>query len=68
MKMRKKAALAAVIFSAALNTACAVYGPPPEDWDREEKGTEIVSNDTKAQTEAETGADVSDETEGDESQ
>lgn len=66
MKMRKKAALAAVIFSAALNTACAVYGPPPEDWEPEENDTDIVSNDDTTQIEADTG--VSDNIKGDERQ
>lgn len=66
MKMRKKAALAAVIFSAALNVACGVYGPPPDGWEPEESDTDIVCNDDTAQTEIET--EVSDETEGDESQ
>lgn len=66
MKMRKKAALAAVIFSAALNTACAVYGPPAEDWEPEESDTDIVSNDDTTQIEVDTG--VSDNIKGDERQ
>lgn len=68
MKMRKKAALAAVIFSAALNTACEVYGPPQEDWESEESDTDIVCNDDTTQTKAETETDASDETKGDEQQ
>lgn len=31
MKLRKHTALAAVVFAAAMNTACGLYGPPPED-------------------------------------
>lgn len=66
MKIRKKAAIAAVIFSAALNTACQVYGPPQENWEPEESDTDIVCNDDTAQTETDT--DASDETKGDERQ
>ena len=31
MKLRKHAAIAAVSFMAAMNTACGLYGPPAED-------------------------------------
>lgn len=78
MKMKKKAALAAVLFSAAMNlSACydpndnindAAYGPPPETWEQEETDTELVSNDDNSQSEGETTSDVSEEPEGDEQQ
>ena len=71
MKMKKKAALAAVLFSAALNTACNLYGPPEsefEEWELEENDTEIVINDDTTQSEEETSPDTSEETEGDEQQ
>lgn len=68
MKMRKKAALAAVIFSAALNTACQVYGPPQENWEPEKNNTETVSSDGTERSESETETDASDETKGDERQ
>lgn len=68
MKMRKKAALAAVIFSAALNVACGVYGPPPDGWEPEKNNTETVSSDGTERSESETETDASDETKGDESQ
>ena len=69
MKMKKKAALAAVLFSAALNTACNLYGPPEfEEWEFEENDTEIVINDDTTQIEEETDPDTSEETEGDEQQ
>ena len=69
MKIKKKAALAAVLFSAALNTACNLYGPPEfEEWELEENDTEIVSNDDTEQSEEETDSDTSEEIEGDEQQ
>ena len=78
MKIKKKAALAAVAFAAAMNlSACydpndnindAAYGPPPETWEYEETNTEIVSNDDTTQSEEETSPDTSEETEGDEQQ
>lgn len=78
MKIKKKAALAAVLFSAAMNlSACyepydnindCTYGPPPETWEQEETDTEIVSNDDTTQSDTETDSDTSEETEGDEQQ
>ncbi len=69
MKMKKKAAIAAVLFSAALNTACNLYGPPEfEEWEQEENYTETVSNDDTTQSETETDSDTSEETQGDEQQ
>lgn len=72
MKIKKKAAIAAAVFTAAINfSACdnyasGVYGPPSEEWEYEETDTEIVSNDDAAQSETETDPDTSEETEGDE--
>lgn len=78
MKIKKKAALAAVAFAAAMNlSACYdpndnindnAYGPPPETWEYEETNTEIVSNDDTTQSEEENSPDTSEETEGDEQQ
>lgn len=74
MKIKKKAAVAAAVFAAAMNfSACdnvpdAVYGPPTETWGQEETDTEVVSNDGTTQSEEETSPDTSEETEGDEQQ
>lgn len=78
MKIKKKAAIAAVLFSATMNlSACydpndnindAAYGPPPETWEQEETDTEIISNDDMTQNETETDSDTFEETEGDEQQ
>ena len=61
MKIKKNAAIAAAIFTAAINfSACdnyadTVYGPPSY----EETDTEIVSNDDNSQSEEETNPDDS---------
>lgn len=68
MKMKKKAAIAAILFSAALNTACTVYGPPAEEWEPEETDTEIVNNEDTPRNVEETDTDNSEVTEGDEQQ
>lgn len=78
MKIKKKAAAAAVAFAAAINlSACydpndnmndCAYGPPPETWEQEETDTEIVNNDDMTQSETETDSGTSEETEGDEQQ
>ncbi len=70
MKIKKKAAAAAVAFAAAMNlSACydpndnindCAYGPPPETWEYEETDTEIVSNDDTTRTETEISYDPAD--------
>lgn len=43
----KKAAIAAAVFTAALNfNGCGAYGPPPDDEIEYEKTHSIVSSDT----------------------
>ncbi len=70
MKIKKKTALAAAVFTAAMNfSACdnyadTVYGPPSETPEY----TETVSNDDNSQSEEENASDASEETKGDEQQ
>lgn len=68
MKIKKKAALAAVLFSAALNTACNVYGPPEDESAFEENDTEIVSSEDVTQSNSEANTDNSETTEGEDVQ
>ena len=69
MKIKKKAAIAAALFSAAMNfSACdnvgsGVYGPPPETRAYEETDTETVNNDVTAQNVNEQLSDITETTE-----
>ena len=51
MKIKKKAAIAAVLFSAAVNFSACAYGPPPDEYEN------VNNNDTVSQTDAENGSD-----------
>jgi len=50
MKVKKKAAIAAAAFWAAMNLSACAYGPPPEDY--EESGSDI------SQTEYDPGENI----------
>ena len=53
MKMKKKAVIAAAVFSAALNLSACAYGPPPDDWEHENSSS--VSNENSYDTDSEDG-------------
>lgn len=53
MKIKKKAVIAAAIFSAALNLSACAYGPPPDDWDNENSSS--VSDENSYDTDSENG-------------
>lgn len=53
MKMKKKAVIAAAIFTAALNLSACAYGPPPEDWDNENSSS--ASDESSQDTYSENG-------------
>lgn len=46
MKMIKKAAITAVVFSAALNFSACAYGPPEDELEYEKETNSTVSSDT----------------------
>ena len=51
MKMKKKAVIAAAVFSAALNLSACAYGPPPDDWNNENGSS--VSDENSYDTDSE---------------
>lgn len=53
MKMKKKAVIAAAVFSAALNLSACAYGPPPDDWDSDNSSS--VSDENSYDTDSENG-------------
>lgn len=53
MKIKKKAVIAAAVFSAALNLSACAYGPPPDDWDNENSSS--VSDENSYDTDSENG-------------
>lgn len=53
MKMKKKAVIAAAVFSAALNLSACAYGPPPDDWDSDNRSS--VSDENSYDTDSENG-------------
>lgn len=76
MKINKKAAIAAALFSVTMNlSACkhnydpsynenqTAYGPPPEEWEYEETDTETVNNDVTTKNVTEQLSDIKEATE-----
>lgn len=59
MKIKKKAAIAAAVFSAAMNFSACAYGPPPGEEEYDEPGAETGNNEYVSQTES--SFDLSDE-------
>lgn len=53
MKMKKKAIIAAAVFSAALNLSACAYGPPPDDWNSDNGSS--VSDENSYDTDSEDG-------------
>lgn len=62
MKMKKKAVIAAAVFSAALNLSACAYGPPPDDWDNENSSS--FSDENSYDTDSENG-DIGESSEDD---
>ncbi|MCH5262554.1 MAG: hypothetical protein J1F42_06540 [Lachnospiraceae bacterium] len=53
MKIKKKAVIAAAVFSAALNLSACAYGPPPDDWDNGNNSS--FSDENSYETDSENG-------------
>lgn len=53
MKIKKKAVIAAAVFSAALNLSACAYGPPPDDWNSDNSSS--VSDANSYDTDSENG-------------
>ena len=53
MKIKKKAVIAAAVFSAALNLSACAYGPPPDDWNSDNSSS--VSDENSNDTDSENG-------------